>query len=70
MNSIIFLYFIVVIIYSIYSGITERHHIQKTKCPYCSSKSWCGVGYGIEDACPIEEQKSFLCDRENLYIGD
>lgn len=34
---------------------------QKKRCPYCSCKNLCRIGQGVEQKCPDEELKPFVC---------
>ena len=55
------LFCILVIIFGTFVGIAIRRDTQKSKCPYCSCRECCNIGFGIESVVSDDEQKPFLC---------
>lgn len=45
-------------------GYLGRKDIQKTKCPYCSCRNCCGIGFGIDAACSEEELEPLACKKK------
>mgnify|MGYP003289268708 CR=1 FL=1 len=45
----------------VYAGLAERRELQKTKCPYCSCRSCCSIGFEVDSECKTEDLEPFMC---------
>ena len=51
----------IVIVIGILVGQLIRKELQKNKCPRCSCRICCDVGFRIESPLSDEEQETFAC---------
>lgn len=55
---------VVVITLGLILAYVGRQDIQKTKCPYCTCRDGCNIGFGIDAACPEEELEPLACKKK------
>ena len=44
-------------------GMLVRWELRTKKCPYCSCKDYCAIGYGIKSKTKPELQSPYMCHK-------